>query len=334
MDTQIMAKIPKWMQIGLIVLWGVAALGVGIAFFTPQDWAAIPGGVAGGLFVVGLCWALLRIPPRMRSLPAVKPWSRPVPNYWIVLGLIIVVVVALYALGLMINPGFVLIGGMGLIALAVIIIFREELSMDQVIVGVILGVVVGFSIRFLEKNELSWALLNLNAVALTYVAGVLLMQRTRLGKIIWLDGDYLVSFKGFLLACVLAVPAASLNLVGEIYAGDTWVESWWQTFAAIGPGIGEEVWARLFLISLLYFLLRPSSSRNASRAVWASIVISAIVHSLAHTGFNFVAILFGVFFYGIPPALLYIKTDLEHAIGYHFMIDFIRFLAAALLATV
>ncbi|NIW49866.1 MAG: hypothetical protein GWN30_35365 [Gammaproteobacteria bacterium] len=44
------------------------------------------------------------------------------------------------------------------------------------------------------------------------------------------------------------------------------------------------------------------------------------------------AIIFGLFFYGIPPALLFIKRDLEHAIGYHFMIDFVRFLAAAIFA--
>lgn len=332
MDTQFLAKVPKWMQVGLVLLWIVAGVGVAIAFFTPQDWAAIPGGIAGALFIIGLCWALIKIPPCARALPKIKLEFPGASNFWLVLGLIIIVMAAFYALGLLIDPAFVLIGGSALLAVAVIIILRDDLTWDLIITGAILGIVVGFTFRFLEFNELSWSILNLIAVAVMYVAGALLVKRSKLGKISWMSGNYLASLSGFGLALLLAIPAASLNLIGEIYTGDTWVQSWWQAFAAIAPGIGEEVWARLFLVTLFYILLRPSVPQNAGRAILFSVIISSLVHALAHTGFNFVAIIFGLFFYGIPPALLFIKRDLEHAIGYHFMIDFVRFLAAAIFA--
>jgi membrane protease YdiL (CAAX protease family) len=199
---------------------------------------------------------------------------------------------------------------------------------------VVIGVIVGFVIRFVQNNDLSWAILNLIAVAVTFIAGAMLQKRTHLGKVSWMDGDYMAALRGFGLALLLAIPAASLNLIGEIYTGDSWVMHWWQALAAFAPSIGEEVWARLFLITLIYALLRPSAPQNAGRAVLWSVLVSSLMHAMAHTGFNPVAIIFGVFFYGVPPALLYIKRDLEHAIGYHFMIDFVRFLAAAIFATV
>jgi hypothetical protein len=330
MDKHVLAKIPRWMLITLVGLWTVAAAGVGVAFFTPQDWTAIPGGLAGALFIIGLCWMLIKLPPKSRAYPSIKAWIKPAPNFWLVVLMIVAVMGMLYGVGQLIDPAFALIGGSALIALVVIFVLRDDISWSIIITGVILGVLVGFSIRFLEFNELSWALLNLNAVALMYVAGMLLLKRTSLGKVRWADGKYSVSLFALLIGIILALPAASLNLVGEIYVGDTWVTRWWQAFAAIGPAVGEEVWARLFLITLFYSLLRPSDPKNAGRAIFVSIVISALVHGVAHTGFSVVAILLGVFFYGIPPALLYIKRDLEHAIGYHFMIDFVRFLAAAI----
>ncbi len=32
--------------------------------------------------------------------------------------------------------------------------------------------------------------------------------------------------------------------------------------------------------------------------------------------------------HGVSMALLFIKRDLEHAVGYHFFVDFVRFAAA------
>ena len=128
--------------------------------------------------------------------------------------------------------------------------------------------------------------------------------------------------------------ASLLNVLGGAYKSDTWVDDWWDTLEALSPGIIEEVWARLFLTTLCYALLRPTTNDRPRRAHVAAILIGAITHGLWHLptlmilgpaglGYIVAGLLFGV-----PMALLFIKRDLEQAIGYHFFIDFVRFLAA------
>jgi len=41
-------------------------------------------------------------------------------------------------------------------------------------------------------------------------------------------------------------------------------------------------------------------------------------------------IIIGSLLYSIPEVLLMIKKDFEHAVGYHFMVDFVRYSAAFL----
>jgi len=74
---------------------------------------------------------------------------------------------------------------------------------------------------------------------------------------------------------------------------------------------------------------RPSEPRGGSRYSFG-----AITHGLAHlsnseifSAEGVIMLLIGLI-YGVPMALLFIKRDLEHAIGYHFFIDFVRYLAA------
>ena len=109
---------------------------------------------------------------------------------------------------------------------------------------------------------------------------------------------------------------------------DTWVVNWWQPLYAIVPGIAEETWARLFLTTLCYALLRPATNHSPRRAVFGAILFGALVHGLAHTGINPIGLIIGSLLYGVPTALLFIKYDFEHAVGYHFLIDFVRYLAA------
>jgi membrane protease YdiL (CAAX protease family) len=131
------------------------------------------------------------------------------------------------------------------------------------------------------------------------------------------------------------LPAALLNVLGG-NPSDPWVRQWWHPLAAFAPGIAEEIAARLFLTTLCYALLRPTTNDHPRRAVLAAILIGAIVHSLAHlptleivSGHGVTFLIAGLL-YGVPMALLFIKRDLEQAIGYHFFVDFVRFLVAFL----
>ncbi|MFX0174405.1 MAG: type II CAAX prenyl endopeptidase Rce1 family protein [Candidatus Hodarchaeota archaeon] len=72
-------------------------------------------------------------------------------------------------------------------------------------------------------------------------------------------------------------------------------------------------------------MVLPSTDNNPHRAILVAIIFSSLIHGFAHSGINPIGIVIGSFIYGIPPALLYLKRDFEHAIGFHFLIDFIRF---------
>lgn len=136
--------------------------------------------------------------------------------------------------------------------------------------------------------------------------------------------------KGFLIGCVLAVPATLFNQIGNMYSQDTWVTHWWQSLYAIVPAITEETWASLFLVSFCYAVLRPVAGHHSRRAIVVAILISILAFSTSHAGLNpFVIVIDGLLF-STPYALLLIKKDFEHAVGYHFMVDFVRFIAAYL----
>jgi hypothetical protein len=113
-----------------------------------------------------------------------------------------------------------------------------------------------------------------------------------------------------------------------MHLGDTWVVDWWQPAYAIVPAVAEETWVRLLLTTLIYALLRPAAAGHPRRAVLIAVLAGCFAHSIAHTGFDPLGLLIGGLLYGIPSALLYIKFDFESVMGYHFLMDFIRFGAA------
>ena len=63
----------------------------------------------------------------------------------------------------------------------------------------------------------------------------------------------------------------------------------------------------------------------------------AIVHGLSHIPSQLILGPAGISYliigmlYGVPMGMLFAKKDLEHAIGYHYFIDLIRFLVAFLI---
>jgi hypothetical protein len=145
-----------------------------------------------------------------------------------------------------------------------------------------------------------------------------------------LDGTSTLVLRGLLIGCVLGVPASLFNLLGNIQSQDTYIIHWWQPLYAIVPAIAEESWARLFLVSFCYAVLRPVADVRPRRAVVVAILISILAFSSAHAGLNpFVIVIDGLLF-SAPYALLLIKKDFEHAVGYHFITDFFRFVAAFL----
>jgi hypothetical protein len=247
---------------------------------------------------------------------------------------IIAALAVLCVIGIAQHPWVILLLAATLISLRLMLAWRRRLTRRLVALGLAAGALAAVANIPVTQSGLAGVLFTLVTTPLIFIGGGLLLEHTGLAHVRLLEGQYIRGCKSFAWACVLALPAALLNIFGGANTSDAWVSRWWHPLAAFAPGIAEEIAARLFLTTLCYALLRPTTNEHPRRAIVAAILLGAIVHSLAHLptlsmlspqGFSFLIV--GLL-YGVPLALLFVKRDLEQAIGYHFFIDFIRFLAA------
>jgi len=117
---------------------------------------------------------------------------------------------------------------------------------------------------------------------------------------------------------------------------DAWVTDWSDPLAALVPAVAEEVWSRLVLTTLAYVALRPACDTRPSRALWTAMLFAAMVHAQAHSpspallGPLVVTQTVNALGFGLPMALLFVKKDLEAAVGYHFGIGAIRYVGSLL----
>ncbi len=160
-----------------------------------------------------------------------------------------------------------------------------------------------------------------------YIAGGLLYERTRLGGIQLLAGQYGKAVKSVLWGGLLFGPLGLINAAGgSPGAGITWVNKWWQPlWLPWWSGIAEETWFRLFLMGLCYFLLRPAFRSRAAVAVVATVLFSGITFGMWH-GFTLERFLVTGLLYGVPLAAVFGRRDWEHAVGAHYMVNMIPWL--------
>ena len=101
---------------------------------------------------------------------------------------------------------------------------------------------------------------------------------------------------------------------------------------AISPGISEEVWGRILLIPILFLLLRRAI--HPKRAYVLSLIIISYWFAYLHTpggvdGLISTAMIGTL--YVLPLTYICFHRDLETAIGFHFMVDLVKFAAALFL---
>ncbi len=110
--------------------------------------------------------------------------------------------------------------------------------------------------------------------------------------------------------------------------------SWMLVLASVQAGVREEIFMRLFLMSILAWLgslvQKEEDGRPSPTVIWCAVVISGFLFGLGHIdkviptpeiyGALMVLLLVNTFF-GIVFGLLYWKQGLESAILAHFMID-------------
>lgn len=215
-------------------------------------------------------------------------------------------------------------------ALLIIVRFRDQHTRRAVVVAVavvavlfVLGAVYRSPVRSLGSALV---------IGVHLIAGVALLQHTGVGAFRTINGGYSAAFRGLVQGSVMAVPPMLLNLAlaegAQIIEITDPVGDWWMPILAVQPALAEEIWARLFLTTLFVALLYPVSRERPRRALVAALVLAVVLHVLAHVPHTItdpVSVVFMSFFYGVPMVLLFVARDLEHAIGYHFVIVFVSF---------
>jgi hypothetical protein len=234
-----------------------------------------------------------------------------------------------------------LLFGFPIAALLVLIWLRPAVTARRVVYALILATVAavaGLGVGHITFVSLPvWAVLQAPLVFFCLLAGWSMQDKTELwraglGRSRVLDGDLGRALRASVAGAVIALPWAMLNVVMGGSDGDTWMHSWWQTLAALQPAIAEEAWGRVFLVPLLLLVLRRVARPDS--ALTAAIVLAAYWFAYLHTPGGvaslFSTLLIGTLF-SLPIYYIWLRRDLETAMGFHFMTDFVRFLAGYVL---
>ncbi len=322
-----------WTRVALAALWLLI-----VGLFVLGRVTTHPA-VSGGSQIGALLYVAVLVPWLVVSPPRAVDLHKPARAHGRRIGflptvvLVLVGLVAILALGILLNPWLVLVAVLTICALWIIITRRHRLSIGLIALGVAVGV-FPMVLEYLSGRLDPLHAIYLTCVSVLFVGGVIVVREIGFGQVHIAEYRWRPAVRGFLSGCVLALPVALLNAGGGGASRDLWVDRAWEPLVAFVPGIAEETWARLFMMTLLYAVFRTASAKHPRRAVAAALLISAAAHGLVHlpgeaifSSAAFPALLNGLVF-GVPMGLLFAKRDFEHAVGYHFFIDFLRFAAA------
>lgn len=280
-------------------------------------------------YVAALLWYLGRSGPSVNQLPEIRPQVLPGWKFgaWIPA----LVIALLIALTLVSAGGASILSLLMMVATgAILLAWRKEIRLRSVVQGLAIALfayLAGLQMAnngFISKIVLS--LLPAFSVPM-YVIGGLLYERTRLGGIQLITGQYGKAVKSMLWGNLLFVPFGLINAAGgSPGSGITWVTKWWQPLLLPWySGIAEETWFRLCLVGLCFFFLRPAFRTRPALAVIASVLFSGITFGMWH-GFTLERFLVTGLLFGAPLAAIFARRDWEHAVGAHYMVNLIPWL--------
>jgi hypothetical protein len=207
------------------------------------------------------------------------------------------------------------------------------LTSRTILLGLALGVVSGLS-QYQNDPSPWWNIWQGLGTWACFLGGMLLFQGQPSPRVAAFAGNPAEVVRSLLAGIVLATPLAILNNLyfyatsGTIAFQNPVVSAW----AALSPGIHEEVIFRFFVLALCLALLRNATARRAATVV--AVLLAVVPHSLNHlpdlllenpAGGLFLLTATSLLF-GLPMALLQLRRNLETAIAFHWFIDFVRFL--------
>ena len=324
-----------WRRTAFFVVWILSTVGLGwqmvLGRHTFDSPATVPALLALLLCTAALLWWLSSSAPEAPSTTARTRYGR----------FVLVVILAvgiLFPLRTLIGPP--LLFALPVLGLVVLVLLRPRLSRLEVVYASLLALVAGVAglgAGWVTLAPLTWAALQVALVLLGLLAGWSLLRHTGLwqagiGHSLLLVEGPVPALWGFARGILLAVPwAFGLVLLGAANE-EFWVQRWWQPLIAIQPAIAEEAWGRVLLVPLLFLAFRPFA--RGRTALTAALVIMAYWFAHLHTSGGFDAaistLMIGTLF-ALPVSYLWLRRGLETVIGFHFWLDFFKFVAAYLL---
>jgi hypothetical protein len=314
-------------NIALIVMWLLTTTALVLMLLSGvRDNAqfGVERSILQAAYVLTLFWYLIRTGPSVKQLPELRPLLLPQSR----LGKLIPVIgLALLFLAELIGLG-ILMPLLMLATIWILIVWRREIGLPAVLMSLAL-VAIAFltGLPFYQNQYIGRAnfILLLGFAIPMFVAGGLLAEHTRLLGSQLYTGRYKEALVSFLWGCLLFVPLGLFNAAaGSPGPGMTWVNRWWMPLSQpLFSGIVEEVWFRLFLVSLCYLLLRPAFSKRPVIGLVCAVLFSAITFGLGHGGTLLENLFITGLLYGLPMAVIFARRDWEHAVGAHYMINMI-----------
>jgi len=285
------------------------------------------------LYVVVLLWYLARTGPSFNQLPEgsvpVKLRSK-ICTWLAVLGVAIFFLLTFFS-ATDIGPLILL----SLIAFVTILLtWGRDLSLHLVLQGFAVAIIAYLAGSVWVKLGVLKESLIMMMSAFTvpfYIAGGLLLKRTGLGGLQLLNGGIGPAVKSVCVGCLLFVPLGLIGALSEPSVDLSGVGEWWMPlWLPWWSGISEEAWYRLYLVGLIYFMLRPAFHKCRTLAVITAILFSGIVFGVGH-GFTPDHFWTTGLLFGVPFAAIFAKRDWEHAVGAHYMVNMIPTLVAFIL---
>ncbi len=322
--------------IALIIMWFVSSLALVVMLKqdvrNTEQFSVLRYSLQIG-YVLTLLWYLSRNGPSVKRLPAIQPQVLPKMKFgkWIP-ALIITLLLTITIISDYGTPIIMLL--LILATLWILVVWRREIKLAMVFQGFVVAIIALLAVLILLKNNFvaaNVAYLLPALVPLMYIAGCLLIKRNGLGRIQLVEGKLWKVFRSFFGGCILFIPLGLFNAAeGSLGGSLEWVNQWWMPFAfPLFSGIAEETWYRLFLISLVYFLLKPAFPKQPAIAIIATVLFSAITFGLGH-GRNMNNFLTTGLLYGLPMSVVFVRRDWEHSVGTHYMVNMIPWVMAFL----
>lgn len=252
---------------------------------------------------------------------------------WELVSVIIFIGCLIIFVGIKSSPFFVFVTVSIIISIYILYIYHKEISKTIFIIGLVVGVITILYSYSVSNKFISIVVF---PIATTfYIAGSVLNKKYLLATVQINRLFFSKALKSFFIGSLLAIPMSLSNLSDVLVTrpDSKWISGIWQSSLALPAGVFEETWFRLLVLTFIYAIISPKTKKLYIPII-VSLFMSSFLHGIGHyPQIDFQNCINIALFYSLPLGVLFIWRDFETAVGYHFMIDFVRVVGGILIST-